>query len=112
MITRIRNRASASRPRRSTPRSARKAPDSDAVAIPAKRPAEQQTVSAGVLKVIPAYDIQSVLSKLSRLAARLCEADIVTILHAAGQDYRLVAKSQTSRASFSPGAERGAFVGR
>src|SRR5262249_32924680 len=53
-----------------------------------------------------------------RLAKRLCEADIVTIWHTAGPDYRLVASSQTSRAydedlaNLSPRAERGSFVGR
>src|SRR5262252_2977851 len=121
MVMRIRNRASAPRPRRSTPRSARKARDPDPVAIPAKQldeAREQQTASADVLKVIPTYDIQSVLSKLSRLVGRLCEADIVTIWHTEGPDYRLVAKSQASRshdehlANLSPGAERRSFVGR
>ena len=121
MVMRIRNRASAPRPRRSTPRSARKARDPDPVAIPAKQldeAREQQTASADVLKVIPTYDVQSVLSKLSRLVGRLCEADIVTIWHTEGPDYRLVAKSQASRthdehlANLSPGAERRSFVGR
>src|SRR5215831_12083961 len=121
MVTRIKNRASASRPRRPTPRSARKARDPDPVAIPAKQldeAREQQTASADVLKVIPTHDVQSILSKLSRLAGRLCEADIVTIWHTTGSDYRLVAKSQASRAhdehlaNPSSGAERGSFVGR
>src|SRR5262249_5327850 len=121
MVTRIRNRASASGRRRSTPQSARKTRGPDPVAISAKQPdeaREQQTASADVLKVIPTYDVQSVLSKLSRLAGRLCEADIVTIWHTAGPDYRLVASSQTSRAhdedlaNLSPQAERGSFVGR
>src|SRR5262249_38009711 len=120
MVTRIRNRASASRRRRSTPQSARKTRGPDPVAIFAKQPdeaREQQTASADVLKVVPTYDVQSVLSKLSRLAKRLCEADIVTIWHTAGPDYRLVASSQTSRAhdedlaNLSPRAER-SFVGR
>src|SRR5215468_6608605 len=121
MVMRIRNRASAPRPRRSMPRSARKARDPDPVAIPAKQLGEargQQTASADVLKVIPTSDVHLVLSKLSRLAGRLCEADIVTIWHTAGPDYRLVAKFQTSRAhdehlaNFSRGTERGSFVGR
>src|SRR5499427_1907940 len=121
MVTRIKNRASASRRRRSTPRSARKARDPDPAAISAKQPdeaREQQTARADVLKVIPTYDVQSILSKLSRLAGRLCEADIVTIWHTTGSDYRLVAKSQASRAhdehlaNLSRGAERGSFVGR
>src|SRR5215471_916842 len=121
MVMRIRNRASASRPRRSTPRSAPKARVPDPVAIPAKQldgAREQQTASSDVLKVIPTYDVQSVLSKLSRVAGRLCEADIVTIWHTAGPDYRLVAKSQASRAhdehlaNLSPRAERGSFVRR
>src|SRR5262245_58544949 len=107
MVTRIRNRASASRTRRSTPRSARKARDPDSVAVPAKdldEAREQQTAGADVLKVIPTYDVQSALSKLSRLAGRLCEADIVTIWDTTGPDYRLVANSQTSNPS--SGAER------
>src|SRR6516225_608556 len=121
MVMRIRNRASAPRPRRSTPRSARKARDPDPVAIPAKQldeAREQQTASADVLKVIPTYDVQSVLSKLSRLVGRLCEADIVTIWHTVGPDYRLVAKCRASRthdehlANLSPGAEQRSFVGR
>src|SRR5215475_10827343 len=120
MVMRIRNRATASRPRRSRPRNARKARDPDPVAIPAKQideAREQQTASADVLKVIPTY-IQSVLSRLSRSAGRLCEADIVTIWHMAGPDYHLVAKSQGSGAhdealaNLSSRTERGSFVGQ
>ena len=123
MVTRIRNRASASRPRRSTPRSARKPRDTDTVAVPTREldeAREQQTASADVLKAIDysTYDVQSVLDKLSRLAGRLCDADFVTIWRTAGPRYRLVAKSRSSRAhdehlaNLSLKPEQGSCVGR
>jgi signal transduction histidine kinase/DNA-binding NarL/FixJ family response regulator len=81
---------------------------------------QQQAATADVLKVISnsTYDVQSVLDKLGALAARLCEADIVTIWRPAGSGYRLVARFQTSRAhdrylaNLSLEPERGSCVGR
>src|SRR6516164_1599544 len=128
MVTRLRNRASgsASRPRRSAPRSSRKPRGTDAettVAVLAQELDEarqQQAATADVLKVIghPTSDLQSVFDTLSALAARLCEADIVTLWRPAGPGYRLVARCRTSRAhddymanlSLKPG--RGSCVGR
>ena len=128
MVTRLRNGASgsASRPRRSAPRSSRKPRGTDAettVAVLAQELDEarqQQAATADVLKVIghPTSDLQSVFDTLSALAARLCEADIVTLWRPAGPGYRLVARCRTSRAhddymanlSLKPG--RGSCVGR
>jgi signal transduction histidine kinase/DNA-binding NarL/FixJ family response regulator len=129
MIMRPRNRASASasRPRRSAPpRSSRKPRGTDAettVAVLTQELDEarqQQAATAEVLKVIShsTYDLQSVLDKLSALAARLCEADIVTIWRPVGPGYRPVARFRTSRAhddhmaSLSLKPERGSCVGR
>ena len=128
MVTRLRNRApgSASRPRRSAPRSSRKPRGTNAettIAVLSRELDEarqQQAATADVLKVIShsTYDVQSVLDKLGALAARLCEADIVTIWRPAGPGYRLVARFQTSRAhdgclaNLSLKPERGSCVGR
>ena len=128
MVTRLRNRASgsASRPRRSAPRSSRKLRGTNAettIAVLSRELDEarqQQAATADVLKVIShsTYDVQSVLDKLGALAARLCEADIVTIWRPAGPGYRLVASFQTSRAhdgylaNLSLKPERGSCVGR
>src|SRR5262245_60499719 len=128
MVTRLRNRASGSgsRPRRSAPRRSRKPRDTDAettVAVLARELDEarqQQAATADVLKVIShsTSDLQSVLDKLSTLAARLCEADIVTIWRPAGPGYRLVARFRTSHAhdeymaNLSLKPERGSCVGR
>jgi signal transduction histidine kinase/CheY-like chemotaxis protein/HPt (histidine-containing phosphotransfer) domain-containing protein len=128
MVTRLRNRASVSvsRPRRSAPRSSRKPRGTDAettVAVLTQELDEarqQQAATADVLKVIShsTYDLQSVLDKLSALAARLCEADIVTIWRPVGPGYRLVARFGTSRAhddymaNLSLKPERGSCVGR
>src|SRR6516225_5152510 len=128
MVTRLRNRASGpgSRPRRSAPRRSRKPRDTDAettVAVLAQELDEarqQQAATADVLKVInhSIYDLQSVLDKLSALAARLCEADIVTIWRTAGAGCRPVARFGTSRAhddymaKLSLKPERGSCVGR
>ena len=127
MISRTRNRASqsASRPRRSAPRSSRK-PGTDAEAIVALLTREldearqQQAATADVLKVIShsTCQLRSLLDKLSALAARLCEADIVTIWRPAGPGYSLVARFPTSRAhdkhlvNLSLKPERGSCVGR
>ena len=104
MVTRLRNRASASasRPRRPAPRGSRK-PRGNAettVAVLTQELDEarqQQAATAEVLKVIShsTYDLQSVLDKLSALAARLCEADIVTIWRPVGPGYRPVARFRT-----------------
>jgi len=128
MVTRLRNRASgsASRPRRSAPRRSRKPRGTDAettVAVLAQELDEarqQQAATADVLKLIShsTYDLQSVLDKLSALAARLCEADIVTIWRTAGPGCRPVARYRTSRvhgeylANLSLKPERGSCVGR
>ena len=129
MVTRLRNRASgsASRPQRSAPQSSRKPRSTNAaetaVAVLTRELDEarqQQAATADVLKVISnsTYDVQSVLDKLGALAARLCEADIVTIWRPAGSGYRLVARFQTSRAhdrylaNLSLEPERGSCVGR
>jgi len=128
MVTRLRNRASgsASRPRRSAPRRSRKPRGTDAettVAVLARELDEarqQQVATADVLKVIShsTYNLQSVLDKLSALAARLCEADIVTIWRTAGPGCRPVARYRTSRvhgeylANLSLKPERGSCVGR
>src|SRR5262249_38148839 len=128
MVTRLRNRASgsASRSRRSAPRRSRKPRGTDAattIAVLARELDEtrqQQAATTDVLKVIShsTYDLQSVLDKLSALAARLCEADIVTIWRPAGPGYRLVARFGTSRAhddymaNLSLKPERGSCVGR
>jgi signal transduction histidine kinase/ActR/RegA family two-component response regulator len=126
MVTRLRNRVSASRPRRSAPRSSRKPRGTDAettVAVLTRELDEarqQQAATADVLKVIShsTYNLQSVLDKLSALAARLCEADIVTIWRPVGPGYRPVARFGTSRAhddymaDLSVKPERGSCVGR
>src|SRR6516225_860174 len=128
MVTRLRNRASgsASRPRRSAPRRSRKPRGTDAettVAVLAQELDEarqQQAATADVLKLIShsTYDLQSVLDKLSALAARLCEADIVTIWRTAGPGCCPVSRFLTSRVhdeylpNLSPKPERGSCVGR
>jgi GAF domain-containing protein len=81
---------------------------------------QQQAANVDVLKVIShsTYDLQSVLDKLSALAARLCEADIVTIWRTAGPGCRPVARFWTSRvhdeylANLFLKPERGSCVGR
>src|SRR5215467_3192775 len=125
MVTRLRNRASASasRPRRPAPRGSRKPLAETTIAVLSRELDEarqQQAAAADVLKLISdsTYDLQSVLDKLSALAARLCEADIVTIWRPAGPSYRQVARFGTSRAhddymaNLSLKPERGSCVGR
>jgi signal transduction histidine kinase/transcriptional regulator with GAF, ATPase, and Fis domain/HPt (histidine-containing phosphotransfer) domain-containing protein/ActR/RegA family two-component response regulator len=128
MVTRLKNRASASASRtpRSARRSWRKPRGTDAettVAVLTQELDEarqQQAATADVLKVIShsTYDLHSVLDKLSALAARLCEADIVTIWRPVGPGYRPVARFGTSRAhddymaNLSLKPERGSCVGR
>src|SRR5947208_4060969 len=128
MITRRKKRTSASGPppRRSAPRSSRKPRGTDAekkLALLTRELDEarqQRAATADVLKVISqsASDLQSALDKLSALAARLCEADIVTIWRPVGPGYRPVARFGTSRAhddymaNLSLKPERGSCVGR
>jgi signal transduction histidine kinase/DNA-binding response OmpR family regulator len=80
----------------------------------------QQAAASDGLKVISqsTYDLQSVLNKLSTLAARTCKANIVSIWGPAGPGYRLLARSRASRAhdkylaNLSLKPERGSCVGR
>src|SRR6516165_10825380 len=129
MVTRHKKRASAPVPRlrRSALRSSRKSRGTDAemksgavLTRELDEARQRQAATADVLKVIShsTYDLQSVLDKLSALAARLCEADIVTIWRPVGPGYRPVARFGTSRphddymANLSLKPERGSCVGR
>jgi signal transduction histidine kinase/FixJ family two-component response regulator/HPt (histidine-containing phosphotransfer) domain-containing protein len=128
MVTRLKNRASASasHPPRLARRSSRKPRGTDAETTVATLTQEldearqQQAATADVLKVInhSTYDLQSVLDKLSALAARLCEADIVTIWRPVGPGYRPVTRFGTSpahddyMANVSLKPELGSCVGR
>jgi two-component system NtrC family sensor kinase len=128
MVARLRKRASGSgsRPRRLAPRSSRKPRGADVEKTVALLTQElegarqQQAATANLLKVIsqPTYDLQSVFATLSALAARLCEADMVSIWRTAGPGCRLVAGFPTScehdeyLANLSLKSERGSYVGR
>jgi signal transduction histidine kinase/FixJ family two-component response regulator/putative methionine-R-sulfoxide reductase with GAF domain len=119
--------ASTPRPRRSAPRRSRKPrgtdPEKKTVGLLTRELDEarqQQAATADVLKVISRStpDLQSVFDTLSVSAARLCEADSVTIWRPAGPDYRLVARFGISPGqddyllSLSLKPERGSCVGR
>src|SRR6516164_2226361 len=129
MVTRHKKRASAPVPRlrRSALRSSRNSRGTDAemktgavLTRELDEARQQQVATADVLKLIShsSYDLKSVLDKLTALAARLCEADIVTIWRPAGPGYRLIARFGTSRAHDDYMAnlylkpERGSCVGR
>src|SRR5262245_8526708 len=129
MVTRHKKRASTPVPRvrRSALRSSRKSrgtvaemKTSAVLTRELDEARQQQVATADVLKLIShsSYDLESVLDKLSTLAARLCEADIVTIWRPAGPGYRLIARFGTSRAhddymaNLSLKPERGSCVGR
>ena len=81
---------------------------------------QQQTATADVLKVISrsAFDLRSVLDTLVELAARLCEADIVTLARPKGSTYHFEATFGTTRefdeyiAAHPAEIDRGTAVGR
>ena len=80
----------------------------------------QQTATADMLKVISrsAFDLPTVLNTLVKLAARLCEADVVTLAQPKGSTYQIDATFGTTRefdeyvAAHPTKIDRGTATGR